>query len=111
MKTKLNHVHNWLELARKANWSVKEVAKLCKVSVRALELHFHKTKNETPKAWMAKQRQQLAMELLGNGDLVKETAAKLGYKHANHFSREFKKLHGCYPTQTHFETSKLRILV
>lgn len=32
MNTKLNQNPNWLELAKKANWSVRKLAVLCNVS-------------------------------------------------------------------------------
>lgn len=113
MKTHLKYIkeQDWLKLAKRTNWSVKEMAKFYNVSVRAVELHFHKIMSKTPKAWMSEQRQKMAMELLGNGASLKETASELGYKHAHHFSREFKRLHGCCPTQRGSETHKFRVLV
>jgi AraC-like DNA-binding protein len=39
-----------------------------------------------------------AVELLRDGSSVKETAAILGYEHATHFSREFKKRWGHSPS-------------
>jgi transcriptional regulator GlxA family with amidase domain len=113
MNTRLKNIEkqDWLDLAKKANWSVKGMAKCYKVSVRALELHFRKTMNNTPKQWMSEQRQKRAMELLANGTSPKETAFALGYKHAHHFSREFKRLQGRCPTQIASEASKLRVLV
>lgn len=99
MNTKLKHVQDWLKIAKQANWSVMRTAKLCGVSVRALELHFLKTWGMAPKVWLAEKRQKQAVELLGHGISVKEIAAELGYKHAHHFSREFKKMHGYCPTE------------
>jgi AraC-like DNA-binding protein len=109
--TKLNNIKNWPELARLANWSVMALAKQCGVSVRGLELYFEKTLGVTPKAWLAEKRQEQAIKLLSQGISVKEVAAELGYKHAHHFSRTFKRLSGCYPTQIAFSPQKLRVLV
>lgn len=99
MSARLSPIANWLDLARKANWSVNEMAKLCNVSARTLQLHFLKAIGETPKNWMVRQRQIQAIGLLNSGASVKEAAAKLGYKHAHHFSREFKKISGHSPTR------------
>jgi AraC family transcriptional regulator, transcriptional activator for feuABC-ybbA operon len=99
MNSKLNHNPNWLDLAKQANWSVAKMAALCNVSTRAIELHFLKTTDKSPKAWLIEQRQRQAVELLRGGSSVKETAAQLGYGYAHHFSREFKKYWGHCPTQ------------
>ncbi len=99
MNSRLNHVQDWLSLAKQANWSVTRFAKQCGVSVRTLERYFEETFRETPKAWLREQRQQLAIELLRDGNSVKETAAELGYNHATHFSREFKKFWSCSPIE------------
>jgi transcriptional regulator GlxA family with amidase domain len=40
MNTKLNHVQDWLKLAKQANWSVSKLAKLCQVSTNTLRRHF-----------------------------------------------------------------------
>jgi AraC-like DNA-binding protein len=97
--TKLNNINNWPELARQANWSVGKMAKLCGVSVRVLERHFHQTQAKSPKAWLTEQRQKQALELLDGRIPVKEAAARLGYQHAHHFSREFKAYWGYCPAE------------
>ena len=114
MNTKLYYVENWLELAKKANWSVTKLAKLCDVSSRTLERYFFKTNGKTPKAWLSEQRQHKAMEFLRDGTPVKQTAAVLNYKYANHLSRDFKRYWGYCPTKTNssgLDTKKLRVLV
>ena len=98
MNTKLNQNPDWPKLARQANWSVAKLAKLCRVSSRTLERHFMNSMKMSPKAWMADERQKEAMELLRDGSSIKETAWSLGYKHAQHFSREFKHYWGFCPT-------------
>jgi AraC-like DNA-binding protein len=109
MNTKLNHVQNWLELAQKTNWSVSGLAKACGISVRALQLHFHKKFSMAPKVWLVQERQKQAIGLLSDGSCIKETAAQLGYKCAHHFSRDFKRHWGCCPTQIESSEQKLRI--
>lgn len=113
MNSKLNQTQDWLEVAIKANWSVAKVAKLCGVSVRSLELYFLKTKGKTPRTWLSEQRQIKGIELLRKGTSVKETAADLNYKYAQHFSRDFKRMLGYCPTQINRSktTVPFRILV
>jgi AraC-like DNA-binding protein len=98
MNTLLNQSQDWLELARRSNWSASSMAALCGVSVRTLERYFLKTMGMTPKKWLEEQRQNQAVQLLRDGSPVKETAARVGFKHAQHFSREFKKHWGSCPT-------------
>jgi AraC-like DNA-binding protein len=98
VNTQLNHVQDWPSLARQAKWSVAELAKICKVSIRTLERHFEKNMGSLPKTWLREQRQKLAIELLREGASVKETASHLGYRHPQHFSREFKWHSGYCPT-------------
>jgi transcriptional regulator GlxA family with amidase domain len=98
MNTKLNHIQNWHELAKDANWSAAKLAKLCCVSLRTLERHFLKNMGKSPKAWLSEQRLQRAINLLQDGSSVKETAGLLGYKHPNHLTNRFKKHCGHCPT-------------
>jgi AraC-like DNA-binding protein len=98
MNTKLKHIDIRPELAQQAKWSASMLAKICGVSVRTLERHFHKQMGKTPKKWLTQKRQSQADELLRDGKTVKETATIIGYKCAQHFSRGFKKYWGYCPT-------------
>jgi AraC-like DNA-binding protein len=98
MNTKLNHIQNWPELARVANWCANTLAKNCSVSLRTLERYFLKEMGKCPKAWLSEQRQQRAIKLLQDGSSVKETAGRLDYKHPHHLSRDFKEHWGNCPT-------------
>ncbi|MGO8765902.1 MAG: helix-turn-helix transcriptional regulator, partial [Limisphaerales bacterium] len=87
-------------MATQANWSVADLAKLCGASVRKLQRDFHKNMGQCPKIWLLEQRQREAGKLLRkNNKSIKEVAAHLGYKHAHHFSREFKKYWGICPKE------------
>lgn len=99
MNTKLNRIQDWRPLVRKAGGSVSKLAKLCGVSVRVLERYFLETRGQKPKAWLGAQRQQHARELLCDRSTVKEAASLLGYRHAAHFSRDFKAYWGYCPTE------------
>ena len=98
MNTRLRRVQNWLEMARQAKWSAAMMAKNCGVSLRTLERYFLKEMGMLPKAWLSEQRQQLANELIQAGSSIKETAARLDYKHPSHLTNGFKKRWGCCPT-------------
>lgn len=102
MNTRLNHVQDWLELARQANWSTAALAEKCGVSVRTLHRHFLKKMGKNTKTWLAEQRQRNALELLCRGSSIKETASCLGYKHPSNFARKYKNHWGICPSlQTH----------
>lgn len=97
MNLRLNQIENWPELARRAKWSVIQLATLCSVSIRTLERHFQDTQQQTPEQWLAEQRWRQALALLCEGVQVKSTASELGWRQASTFSREFKKRFGRSP--------------
>lgn len=97
MNSRLHQAQDWPELARQAHWSAALLAKQCKVSERTLERHFHEEMGVCPQHWLFEQRQLRAIKLLQNGKSVKETAIILCYKHATHFSRDFKTRWGHSP--------------
>lgn len=103
MNGRLHQIQNWSELAQRVNWSVAALATECNISVRTLERYFLKAMGRHPQAWLCEQRQQQAIVLLRNGCNVKKTATLLGYKHATHFSREFKKHWGHAPTKNGYD--------
>lgn len=111
MNTKLNRIQDWITFARQAGWSVSKLAKICGVSVRTLERHCLETRGQKPKVWLTEQRQTQALELLCDGSSVKETAAALGYPHANHFSRDFQAFWGQCPSKTVAEHSTHRTVI
>ena len=99
MSTPSTLIQDWIALAQQADCSVSKLAQNCGVSTRTLERHFLETRRQTPKAWLAAQRQRLALELLCDGSTIKETASLLGYRHAEHLSRDFKACRGFSPTE------------
>jgi AraC family transcriptional regulator, exoenzyme S synthesis regulatory protein ExsA len=99
MSNSLNHIQDWSDLMLRADWSVTKLAKLCNVSTRTLQRHILKTTGNTPKLLMIEQRQKLGLEFLRNCASIKETAFALGYKHAHHFSRQFKEHWGTSPAR------------
>jgi|ERR1019366_3379511 transcriptional regulator GlxA family with amidase domain len=99
MNTKLNHIQNWPELARQANYSASALAKILGISVRTLHRYLLKQMGKSTKTWLAELRQHNAHELLYDGFSVKEAAACLGYKQPNNFSRKYKSQTGICPSQ------------
>jgi AraC-like DNA-binding protein len=98
MRSRLNHIKNWAELAALASYNVHKLAEVCKVSERQLERFFIETLDKTPHLWLTELRQNQALTLMKRGMTVKETAANLSYRQAGHFSREFKRFFGFTPT-------------
>jgi transcriptional regulator GlxA family with amidase domain len=100
---------NWPELARQANWSATNLAKLCGRSLRTLERHFTKTFGCGPHEWLANERLKWAQALLADGATVKEAAFNSGYAYAQHFSRDFKKKFGYGPAQANAKQQPVNI--
>jgi len=98
MNSRLHQVLDNPDWAQEVNWRAAALAKKCNVSSRTLERFIRKETGKSPHAWIAEHRQKKAMELLRDGSSVKETAGCLGFKHATHFSREFKFFWGICPT-------------
>jgi AraC-like DNA-binding protein len=90
MNSKLNHIQNWPELGRRANWSAAKLAKSCGVSTSTLRRYIRKQMRKTTKAWLAEQRQCHGLQLISDGASIKAVASSLGYKHPTNFSRSFK---------------------
>ena len=96
--SRLKNIQAWPALARQANWSAAALAKHFGVSKDTLRRHFLLHFGQTPKAWLAEQRQQQAIELLQAHSSIKETAACLGYKQQTNFTRQFKEYWGVCPS-------------
>lgn len=93
----LRRIQDWPQRAHEAKYSVKALARNCGVSVRALGMFFLAVMHESPRCWLRRIRMERAVELLGDGSNVSETAHCLGYQDRSHFSREFKKHYGLAP--------------
>jgi transcriptional regulator GlxA family with amidase domain len=89
---------NWLALAREVNYSSASLASLCGLSVRQLERNFKQTMAQSPKQWLNTLRLEAARELLQDGGSVKQVALSFGYKHSQHFSRDFRSFFGVSPS-------------
>src|SRR5689334_4116258 len=96
---RLDRINNWDELAERVHWSAAKLAKHCVVSLRTLERHFIRRMKKTPRLWLIEQRMERAKELLAEGATIKETAVTLSYKHATHFSRDYRRCFGGPPNK------------
>jgi AraC-like DNA-binding protein len=71
-------------------------------SRRALEYAFREQLGSSPKQWIRKQRLQKAIKELrqrGGERSIQDVALACGYRHRGHFSRDFKLLFGCTPSE------------
>jgi AraC family transcriptional regulator of arabinose operon len=103
MSQQLAKISNWPERAHAAKYCVQRLADDCRVSVRTLERHIQLRFGKCPQDWLGDLQMWRAMELLPECSSVKEVALELGYKHAHHFSRDFKKC--TRSTPSHFQTA------
>ncbi len=99
MRSRLIRIKDWQQLAETASYSLYKVAQNCGTSTRQLERFFLESRQKSPRQWLNELRQQKGLQLMGEGFSVKEVAARLSYKQASHFSREFKKFHGVSPME------------
>ncbi len=98
METLADIAKSWSELAHRANYSTTALASFCGVSVRQLERDFQRVFRQSPKNWLKALRLRAARKLLRDGGSVKETALSFGYRHPQHFSRDFRKFFGVSPS-------------
>ncbi|MFO1511497.1 MAG: AraC family transcriptional regulator [Verrucomicrobiota bacterium] len=92
-------ITDWESRAEAAGYSLSALARNCGASTRQLERFFLESRQKSPRQWLNEMRQQKALQLIGAGFSAKEVAARLFYKQASHFSREFKKFHGVSPME------------
>jgi AraC-like DNA-binding protein len=97
MRSRLNGIKNWDELAAEALYSTHALAAIVGVTERQLERYFKDEKRGLPHVWLNELRQARAMYLLNLGHTVKEVSGMVGYKQPSTFSREFKRHHGAAP--------------
>ena len=88
----------WEGLAKAARFNNRELARMCRISVRQLQRDFRRCIGRTPQEWLDEQRMIAAQRLLKLGLSVKAVAIELGFKQTSHFCRQFKLLNGMTPS-------------
>ena len=91
MRTVLQAIQNWEELAAKAEFQAGRLSLLCRVSPRQLQRFFKLRFNTSPSDWLRQRRCLLAKNLLAQGWSNKAVASDLRYADPSHFCHEFKK--------------------
>ena|ERR1700744_3487031 len=95
----IRFIQNWEGLAPMAHYDAKELAKLCRLSVRQLQRDFQQSYACTPQKWLNEQRIKAAQQLLLSGKSIKIVAHELGFKQTSHFCRQFKVYRQLTPSQ------------
>jgi AraC-like DNA-binding protein len=95
-----------MEWARAAHYDARELARLCRVSLRQLQREFSRSLGRSPQEWLNEQRLRAARPLLLRGEPIKKVALELGFKQPSHFYRQFKCLYRMTPSE--FVTSVLQ---
>jgi AraC-like DNA-binding protein len=79
-------------------WDLPSLASIAGMSRSAFAAHFVAVLGETPMAYVASWRMDLAAQLVEAGDLsLAAVAARVGYRSEAAFNRAFRRAHGCTP--------------
>lgn len=82
------------------NLKMSELAFICGVSLSSFKRQFHSVFGTTPRRYIREQRILKAQELLHNSQLsISEIAYSIGFESAAHFSKTFRTLCKCSPTE------------
>jgi len=76
-----------------------ELAKETGYNRAYLSRMFKKTTGQSPAQYLLKLRMERARQLLGEPLTIGQIAASVGFADPFHFSRQFKKWHGCSPSE------------
>jgi AraC-like DNA-binding protein len=99
IQLKTRRASDWIDIARKAGFKIRRVAKILRVSQKQLRRNTQRLFKLNPLQWMKKLRLEAAAKLLIKLNSVTIAAERLGFKQLSHFSREFKLFHGITPRQ------------
>ncbi len=91
-------ITDWAVRAQEAKYRIHSLAKNSGVCVRTMERFIQHRFKLSPRAWLMPMRMRRAVELLKCGTNLKTVGPEVGYLHAHHFSREFTKYIGCFPS-------------
>jgi len=105
MRSRLDAIADWRRIARKAKYRVDMMAEVVGVTPREIERFFSQRLRLSPKEWVDNLRMEDARRCLRRGLPIKEVAMRLGFKHAQDFSRAFIRINGAPPSQVRFPKS------
>jgi len=86
-------------LASESHFDAKELAKMCRLSIRQLQLHFRDEIGRTPQDWLNEQKIKAAERMLLLGEPIKMVSSEMGFKQTSHFCRQFKSFCGWTPSE------------
>jgi len=98
MSSRLDKIRDWEERARKAGYAAARLAKESGVSRQQLSRYFRSRFGVSAQDWLQREKLRTGYLLLQEGRSVKEVAGELGFLHATHFSRAFRRVCGVSPT-------------
>jgi AraC-like DNA-binding protein len=92
-------IEDWQRMAAETAYQAARLSKKVRLSRRQLERHTQKLFGRSPQAWLDEQRLIKAATVLKERRSVRASAYALGFKQRSHFSRQFKKHYGVWPTE------------
>jgi AraC-like DNA-binding protein len=98
-KGDLRNIDQWIVLAQTAGFNAETFARLCGITTRQLRRHAQKAFGRSAQEWLNEQRLIAAGYRLKETGCVKTVSMELGFKHASHFSRQFKEHYGVPPSE------------
>lgn len=97
VKSRLDRVKDWPDLAKAGKYQLKAVAKLCRTSERHLRRYLWEKFGKVPKHVFDEWRASDAERELDRGESGKAAAVVAHYAHQSSFARSFKRVTGSTP--------------
>lgn len=91
-------LENYIEAHLHEKITTEQLAKEVGRSASFIAHHFENEFGQTPRQYILKRRMEEARIMLGNGKSVQDTAERLGFYDAFHFSKTFKRFFGYSPS-------------
>src|SRR5688500_6619127 len=99
MTSRLLAINDWLRRAHEAHYDCNRLAALCQISTSQLRRFFLAYFYRPPQDWLDELRLWDAMEILAQGEPVKQVAFAVHFGSVAHFCHRFKEYHGCRPSE------------
>lgn len=97
MASRLDQISDWEERARRAGYRTNILARDVGVTRQQLNRYVHSHHGMAAHLWMERLRTEEARRLRQQGRLIKQIALEVGFRHATHFSRAFRRTCGIHP--------------